>query len=187
MEMTRNKAYWLIQSVGWQFYALLGVTVTVVFYEKVDVWVILAQFFSAAILLIKTHLIRYIMKQDGWLHLKIRNLIIRLIPTLIFASVLSTGIVTMYSMQTTELIPKEEFSITIFLLYSFQTCVYLSLWTALYLIIYFFRNYKKEEVEKWKLESSLKDAELIALKAQINPHFLYNALNNIRALIWKII
>ena len=54
---------------------------------------------------------------------------------------------------------------------------------GIYLIIYFFRNYKREEIEKWKLQTALKDAELIALKAQINPHFLFNALNNIRALI----
>ncbi|SNS80823.1 Histidine kinase [Ekhidna lutea] len=181
--MTRNNSYWLFQSVGWFIYGMIGVVVAFLFYENVDVWVILAQFFSAVIMLISTHLLRYKMKLDGWLKLKIQKLILRLVPTLIIISILANGIVVGYTILTTEIIEVEKFSITVFLLFSFQTFVYFSLWTALYLIIYFFRNYKKEEVEKWRLQTAVKDAELIALKAQINPHFLFNALNNIRALI----
>ncbi|MEP1032099.1 histidine kinase [Ekhidna sp.] len=181
--MTRNSSYWLLQSIGWFTYALIGVVVSFLFYETVDVWVILAQFFSAIVMLLSTHLLRYKMKLDGWLRLKIQKLILRLAPTLIVISLLANGIVVGYTMLTTDIIDVENFSPLVFLLFSFQTLVYFSLWTAVYLIIYFFRNYKKEEVEKWQLQTAVKDAELIALKAQINPHFLFNALNNIRALI----
>ena len=181
--MTRNNSYWLLQFIGWGTYAMVGMVISFLFYDSVDVWIILAQLFSAVVMLFSTHLLRYKMKLDGWLKLKIQKLIARLIPTLLIISLLAHGIVIGYNILTTDIIDLENFNLLVFLLFSFQTFVYLSLWTAVYLIIYFFRNYKKEEVEKWQLETAVKDAELIALKAQINPHFLFNALNNIRALI----
>ena len=181
--MTRKSSYWLLQSIGWFSYAMIGVVVSFLFYDTVDIWVILAQFFGGAVMFLSTHLLRYKMKLDGWLRLKIQKLILRLVPTLIIFSLMTNGVVVGYTMLTTDIIDIENFSPLVFLLFSFQSFVYFSLWTAVYLIIYFFRNYKKEEVEKWQLQTAVKDAELIALKAQINPHFLFNALNNIRALI----
>lgn len=59
----------------------------------------------------------------------------------------------------------------------------IAIWTALYFSYHFFRRYTQAEVEKWKLEATLKEAQLAGLRTQINPHFMFNALNNIRALI----
>ena len=181
--MTRSNSYWLFQTTGWFIYALIGVLIAFLFYDNIDFWTILVQFFSAIIMLVSTHLLRYKMKLDGWLKLKITKLIVRLFPALIILSLLANGIVVGYTILTTDIIPVERFSLSFFLLFTFQTFVYFCLWTAIYIIMYFFRNYKQEEVENWKLQTAVKDAELIALKAQINPHFLFNALNNIRALI----
>ena len=181
--MTRSSSYWLFQSIGWCIYALIGVFIAFLFYDDIDIWVVLVQFFGAAIMLLSTHLLRHKMKQEGWLKLKIQKLILRLLPALIILSIIANGIVVGYTILTTDIIPLDKISPTVFLLFTFQTFVYFCLWTAVYLIIYFFRNYKQEEVEKWQLQTAVKDAELIALKAQINPHFLFNALNNIRALI----
>lgn len=60
--------------------------------------------------------------------------------------------------------------------------VYLG-WTLIYAFYKISVNFRKSEIEKWKLEASVKDAQLIALKSQINPHFIFNSLNNIRSLI----
>lgn len=45
------------------------------------------------------------------------------------------------------------------------------------------RQHHLIEVEKLKLEVSIQKAQMGNLKSQINPHFIFNALNNIRALI----
>ncbi len=57
------------------------------------------------------------------------------------------------------------------------------IWNLVYLGYYLMRQYHRTEVEKWKLEAEIQKASLGKLKSQINPHFLFNALNNIRALI----
>ena len=42
---------------------------------------------------------------------------------------------------------------------------------------------KKNEIERVQLESSVRDFEAKILRAQLNPHFMFNSLNSIRALI----
>lgn len=49
-------------------------------------------------------------------------------------------------------------------------------------LFYFWRS-REKEMEALKLENSLNRAELLALKQQLHPHFLFNALNQISELI----
>ena len=57
------------------------------------------------------------------------------------------------------------------------------IWNLVYLTYHLIRQYHITEVEKWKLEAEIEKANLGTLRSQINPHFMFNALNNIRALI----
>ena len=41
------------------------------------------------------------------------------------------------------------------------------------------------EKEKYELMEEKKNAELQALKTQINPHFIFNSLNNIYSLVYQ--
>ncbi|WP_372751422.1 sensor histidine kinase [Labilibaculum sp.] len=50
-----------------------------------------------------------------------------------------------------------------------------------YLIIYY-RNFKDKLVRETELKDLVKEAELSALKSQINPHFLFNSLNSVSSL-----
>jgi len=59
--------------------------------------------------------------------------------------------------------------------------------TAIWWLIYFVWHYidrsRNTQVDKLKLESTVKELELKTIKSQLNPHFIFNALNSIRALV----
>ncbi len=57
-------------------------------------------------------------------------------------------------------------------------------WTVVYGAVSTARRAKRFELEKLQLEVQVKDAELRALQAQVNPHFFFNSLNSIRALMY---
>lgn len=56
---------------------------------------------------------------------------------------------------------------------------------ALLQAIDFFRRYQERQTRAAQLEAQLSDAQLHALRAQLNPHFLFNTLNAATALIQR--
>jgi LytS/YehU family sensor histidine kinase len=56
-------------------------------------------------------------------------------------------------------------------------------WVALYLAFAMQRHRYQAELRQAQLGEALQAAELRLLKSQLNPHFLFNALNGLRALI----
>jgi LytS/YehU family sensor histidine kinase len=58
-----------------------------------------------------------------------------------------------------------------------------SAWIAAYLAIALQRQRYRAEIRQAQLGEALRAAELRLLKSQLNPHFLFNALNGLRSLI----
>ena len=56
-------------------------------------------------------------------------------------------------------------------------------WNALYFGYSFFKKYYFQEINNLSIEANLKEVELKNLRNQLNPHFLFNSLNSIKALI----
>jgi two-component system, LytTR family, sensor kinase len=53
----------------------------------------------------------------------------------------------------------------------------------IYLIWHYIENNRRNELDKLKLETEVKELELKTIKNHINPHFIFNSLNSIRALV----
>lgn len=58
-----------------------------------------------------------------------------------------------------------------------------SAWIAIYASIKYIRRVRQLRIERMALEKALNEARLNGLMGQLNPHYLFNGLNNIRALM----
>ena len=65
----------------------------------------------------------------------------------------------------------------------FSGSIILSCWLFIYIGISKSREVKKSQLINLRLQNSLKEAQLSSLSNQLNPHFLFNSLNNIRFMI----
>src|SRR5204862_5400601 len=65
-----------------------------------------------------------------------------------------------------------------------QLLVFFAVLAAGYAREYFLRDQERQR-EAMALQAQLADARLDALRAQINPHFLFNTLNAIAALVGR--
>jgi len=63
------------------------------------------------------------------------------------------------------------------------TFILIALWLLLYMVWHYLERNQKDEIDKLSLEKTVKELELSTIKSHINPHFIFNSLNSIRALV----
>jgi len=59
----------------------------------------------------------------------------------------------------------------------------IGLWLLLYMVWHYVEKNRKGELDRLKLEKTVKELEVKTIKSHINPHFIFNSLNSIRALV----
>ena len=64
-----------------------------------------------------------------------------------------------------------------------MTFILISLWLLIYLVWHYIDKNRNDQIDKLKLETTVKELELKTIKSHINPHFIFNSLNSIRALV----
>src|SRR5690606_8033572 len=89
-------------------------------------------------------------------------------------------LISIVSMATESLQPMTKGS---FSLYTANTAIMLLLWSIFYLLRAEFFKRRNAEIEHWRLQAEVKARELDFLRSQINSHFLFNTINNLRAMV----
>lgn len=176
--MSRQRSYWVFQIAGWTAlvineiinYSLnLGFEYFLIFEAAINI--------SLGILL--THGYRWLAKRWNWTELPFMALAPRLIAAVLGMGTVMTSVNLPLDMYAYDI----EFSTLLFLGTLGQFGKYLLIWTLIYHMFHYFERRKEIEVDKVRIEASAKETEAKVLRAQLNPHFMFNALNSIRALI----
>lgn len=79
--------------------------------------------------------------------------------------------------------PGAQYSVGAAFGYWLNTVIMLALWTGVWASRRMLRRARESELAALRAESARSALELDALRARLNPHFVFNALNNLRALI----
>lgn len=65
----------------------------------------------------------------------------------------------------------------------YQNILVIALWFLIYIVYHYVERNRKDQIDRLRLESTVKELELKTIKSHINPHFIFNSLNSIRALV----
>ncbi|MES1215180.1 MAG: histidine kinase [Bacteroidota bacterium] len=182
-----NSRYWLFQLSGWGLFAFIYLFFAFLF-DRLE-WKFtnrLLIFVGLGLLL--THIMRWVIQRTNILMKPLKSQIISLILiTVIFTFLLSASETYMQELSGLAQIDrstKEVISVFKRILdNAFHSSVYLFIWNSIYFIYHYIEKSRRQQVDTLKLEALIKELELKTIKAHINPHFIFNSLNSIRALV----
>lgn len=182
MKIFRKTSFWFVQIIGWGIPSFINTSGKIFMNIKLSTTYIVCEgllFFLSGILV--TSILRNYYKKHISIHNLSKNDVLKIsIATIISALLFSASIfiaLLIYPLFHTESWELTTKSILINLINCF---IYILFWTLLYFGII---HNRKSKTERLQLIASLKESQLNTLKGQINPHFMFNCLNNIRGLM----
>jgi LytS/YehU family sensor histidine kinase len=178
----RIPKYWLFQAVGWGLFLLINTFFAVTF-EKFNISLAGRLIVFVGMGLLFSHIMRAVIIRLGILSRSLNEQILGFLAVTIFFALVIGGLDSMIT-RWLRIDKDREISGSLELLSNtFIAFVYLFLWNMIYFIYHYIEKSRKQQLDTLKLQALVKELELKTIKSHINPHFIFNALNSIRALI----
>jgi two-component system, LytTR family, sensor kinase len=187
----RTKIYWLAQLGGWGL-LIVGNIINASLQEQMTSATILASLGIFVLGVGLTHFYRLLILYWVWKRLSIPALI----PRVLVSSIVLSTLFTLFNMVFKDIMsghwPFEDLIGDLlsgekpnlyFILDVFNFAWLFFIWNILYFAVHTFENWKKEEINNLRLQAMQREMELKSFRAQMNPHFVFNSLNGIRALV----
>ncbi len=179
--MKANKKYWICQALGWGAFASISIYQSQLSINA-NANSLLSDCLFAVLGFAITHLVRLRFYKNNWNNLPIENLLPRVLLLVILQSFV---LCTFYCGSLYYIYPKvfgNNWRSNVIGFY-FISILLLFTWTLLYFIIKFIERNRKLVIERLQMENSVKSLEIKNIKNNLQPHFIFNALNSIRALV----
>lgn len=192
----RNKEFWLYHGTMLLFLSMIQAFIITFFYES-KLFNALASLLWLPAFTMAVLFFRKLYKEKNWHEYGP----VKIIPIVVIYGLISgfavtfvmLGIVTpffwdeiaFHEAVINKKITPTEIIVQMIIGNGFQTQLFISGWIFIYMSVTTKRRVKETELFNLRLQNSLKEAELANLTNQLNPHFLFNALNNIRFTIYE--
>ncbi len=175
--------YWATQVIAWStLIVLLGLYYYQVGDLTADQSEVLVLFCLTGIGI--SHLFRRVIVQNGWLDREIGFVLPRLSLVALLLSVLAFLVLAiLHDLFFPGYDPMLRPDPLAILVSTINWTVLLFVWSLGYFAYIYFIRSRREEIRNLRLATANRENQLNTLRAQMNPHFMFNALNGIRALI----
>lgn len=186
----KRRLYVFFQVGGWGFFLVIQLFFTLYFTVRGGRGGDVLKTTSAVVMaiaagLLLSHYARLFIARWNWKQLGWRPLVLRVAGLAVLLATLWTAFGFIYTYGLLRMPwPDAKYSPPLmFLLHCVNgTIIYIG-WFGLYFFYHLFDRFNRSEIERLRLTTHAKEAELRALKSQVNPHFIFNSLNSLRALI----
>ncbi|WP_431123174.1 sensor histidine kinase [Flagellimonas flava] len=186
-ERKRNLVFWILQFLGWGFINMLSLFAL----KKVSVALVVYSIITGMFIgVLTTSLLRWYLKRKVDFENFSRKDLLKILGGYVSGAglfgVMNYGFGYLYVKNGPQL---TEAEINLFNTYDnvwiqvVNSLFIIGAWTVTYLAIKLLLKLNKNRIERLELNTHLKQAQLNTLKGQINPHFMFNSLNNIRGLM----
>ena len=183
--MRRNQIYWSCQLAGWfGMVAIETVNFTFFIVGHFEREIFMGHVYEALAGIGLTHLLRYFLNKSQVItRKKIRIWVSAIFSTFVISVLLMvTSLLPVFFLKNPLASFKQLTAIYIVgLIMNWMR--YVGVWVIIYFMYKVLQQNNAILKEKLTLENLAKTTELELLKLQLNPHFLFNALNSIKALV----
>jgi len=184
--MNNKKLFWLFQLIGWGFIGVINATGKWLLSKDLSkTYIVLEAFgFIVSGIIASLYIRKYLKRHLDFNQFQKKELII-VLKSLFIGGAILFFLLYFFSTFFYFIVYKELVEITTIEMIStaINATLYILFWLLFYMSIKITRQFRKNKIERLQLESSLKESQLNTLIGQINPHFMFNSLNNIRALM----
>ena len=184
MNMRLSK-YWLCQIGGWSTYIFVYTFFYITLHTEEQPNFFSVLFLDVLIGITVTHIMRLYIRKSGLLQQRLDRQIKLMFLTTLVASFIF-GFASIVIEDGLNLMPERLKKLSLFNLTiraTFGSFLFLIIWNLIYFTYHYVLKSQQEQLDKIRLQALVKELELKTIKGHINPHFIFNALNSIRALV----
>lgn len=175
--INKRRIYWICQIGGWSLYGFINLFLFATA-RPLSPSIVVGQVVQTAFYILITHFLRLVMIRRNWLGMPWPKLIPKVVLSTFLLGIVDYLFLLLLQFSLGTLMKSDLAAVSVIVNVTIPW-VMTFVWALIYFTYHYFERYNKS----LQFEATINEIELNNLKSQLNPHFIFNALNSIRALV----